>query len=597
MSSTTQIQLTNDVPSKLQVRDRGSTWLDAGDVDSAGHLWKPRGAPPLATDESTLLPNTTWVKARDGKTVIDYGAVPDWTGTPGVGTDNTIAFQNALTANSYLIIPPGRYRLTGGLSTTSPTVSIMGAGIGVTEVVFDGTVSTGILLDGTGATASDRQHTTITDLSITTTQIHTGLALSIKQWPSIASPRGPRKVFLSNVLIKGDVSTTQGWDNAIELHDCQQVQIQACGILGQGGKASPNDTQADQTLSNVAINIIDTAASVPDAIDISDTYIYWWKTGILAGTGGGHQTLQGLSLLNSGILCRVGIDVQASTVVQRVVVTSSHINAYLTAVKTRSANDVILVNNLFFINPDSTEALPKLIDLGAIARCMIDNNILYGFVSTAGGTPGPAIELSPVLNDCHVTKSNSIFSITTGFSHGVHILSGISFNRNYINPSYDGAFTVDAYVDDNALTAAKGNIVGVRGASLLRTSAQSIPDTTSTQVVSMALIFDNGAFVGTDDLTIPANSGIVRARVSGGVTFASNSTGFREIWVQKNGASFYTGWARETHQAATGVTHVGAATSGPLVVAAGDVFKLFVRQTSGGALDVTNSWMTIEALN
>lgn len=597
MSSTTQFQLTNAVPSKLQVRDRGAQWLDAGDVDSVTHLWKPRGAAPAATDESTLLPNTTWVKARDGKTVIDYGAVPDWTGTPGSGTDNTTAFQNALTANSYLIIPPGRYRLTGGLSTTSPTVSIMGAGIGVTEIVFDGAVSTGILLDGSGAVASDRQHTTITDLSITTTQIHTGLALSIKQWPSIGSPRGPRMVFLSNVMIKGDVSTLQGWSNGIELYDCQQVRIETCGILGEGGRAAPNNKQPDHTLSNVALNIIDTSASVPSIVEITDTHMYWWKTGILAGTGGGHQTLQGLFVLDSNMIVRVGLDLQASTIVQHVVVTSSHINAYLTAIKTFSVNDVILTNNLFFINPDSVEALPKLVDIGAIGRGMMDNNILYGFASLEGGSPGSAIELSNVIKNFHVSKSNLIFSVASSFSHGVRIRLGVTPTRSYINPNYNGVFTVAAYIDDNALPTAGGIITGVRGASLSKAAAQSIPNSTSTQITGFGTIFDNDGFIVGDTLTIPANSGIIWARVCASTSFADNSTGFREVWVQKNGATFYAGWAREVVRATIGTTHVSTVASGPVVVVPGDVFKLFVRQDSGVALDVTNSWMTIEALN
>ena len=73
--------------------------------------------------------------------------------------------------------------------------------------------------------------------------------------------------------------------------------------------------------------------------------------------------------------------------------------------------------------------------------------------------------------------------------------------------------------------------------------------------------------------------------LSGQVVYASNATGVRYIYIQKNGVAF-------------GATTIMPAISGasvymnitrPIRLVAGDYVELFVWQSSGGALNVTSA--------
>jgi hypothetical protein len=158
--------------------------------------------------------------------------VPDYTGTPGSGTDNAPIFQAYLTANCRLDLRAGRYRVASGLTTTCQKVTISGKGDG-TEIVFDGPIATGITIDASG---SDQEpQVTIRDLKIATTQAHAGTALDIRQYPNISAHRFPRKLVMQNVVISGDDTYTQGWLDGITLRDVEQFSANQIWLTGQSG--------------------------------------------------------------------------------------------------------------------------------------------------------------------------------------------------------------------------------------------------------------------------------------------------------------------------------------------------------------------------
>lgn len=130
------------------------------------------------------------------------------------------------------------------------------------------------------------------------------------------------------------------------------------------------------------------------------------------------------------------------------------------------------------------------------------------------------------------------------------------------------------------------------GAKAIRTSNQSISDATSTSI----------DFNGTDELdtedmhdTSTDNEKIALGRagwwmVTGGVTFATNSTGNRGCWIELNGKDA-SGTALDpiTRVPACAGQNTGVQCTVVRHFASGDTVALTVAQNSGGALDVSDA--------
>lgn len=115
------------------------------------------------------------------------------------------------------------------------------------------------------------------------------------------------------------------------------------------------------------------------------------------------------------------------------------------------------------------------------------------------------------------------------------------------------------------------------------TSAQSIPDATTTNLDFNGFEFNEVAdflsWDGTNDEFDVARD--CTATIAGGVSFAANATGQRDLLLHVNA----TVVARQRMDAAaTGVTILNAA-SGPVQLVTGDTVSVRVHQDSGAALD------------
>lgn len=123
-------------------------------------------------------------------------------------------------------------------------------------------------------------------------------------------------------------------------------------------------------------------------------------------------------------------------------------------------------------------------------------------------------------------------------------------------------------------------------AGVYNNTTQSINDSTNTALTFNTEDFDVGAMhdtgSNTSRLTIPASAGGLYW-VNANTTFASNATGYRHLFIRKNG----------TTNVLTGALNLGNATtvtmincSGILVLSAGDYLEIMAFQSSGGALNV-----------
>lgn len=138
-----------------------------------------------------------------------------------------------------------------------------------------------------------------------------------------------------------------------------------------------------------------------------------------------------------------------------------------------------------------------------------------------------------------------------------------------------------------------------RGALVHLAANQTIPDATETVLSYPTEVYDTDNWhdgVNPQRLTVPA--GITRVRLSVGVQFSLNSTGYRTVALKKNGSGLIPGTGGSRANALTGLGTAITLTSAVLEVTAGDYFEVFVLQNSGVPLDVTSlaslTWFAIE---
>ncbi len=140
-----------------------------------------------------------------------------------------------------------------------------------------------------------------------------------------------------------------------------------------------------------------------------------------------------------------------------------------------------------------------------------------------------------------------------------------------------------------------------RGAVARLTANESIASSTTTAIPWDSTIEDVGGFWSAGNptrLTVPA--GVVRVRVTGNITWDSNTSAKRIVWIDKSGVPFVGRPVVE--QMAVNSTASNTRqnlTSGPIAVSAGDYFELKVFQNSGASRTVltgNDSWLTIEAV-
>lgn len=103
----------------------------AGSTSSRKKVWSQTGT-------GTVSAAPAWAEPpRDSQNVVDYGADPT-----GVSSSSA-AIQAAMNAGGPVYFPAGVYLLTAALNPTVTWVRLLGAGEGVTQLRYDGSVVTG----------------------------------------------------------------------------------------------------------------------------------------------------------------------------------------------------------------------------------------------------------------------------------------------------------------------------------------------------------------------------------------------------------------------------------------------------------------------
>ena len=166
----------------------------------------------------------------DNKTVNDYGADPT-----GIN-DSYQAFIDMATATGGLIrVPEGRYRLSSIVSLTNLDLILIGAGMGKTQIFFDGLTGGFSMIDNQ-TTVNSYKSLVIKDVTIETNQ--TGFNAIYAAWRFI--PFSHRSyATIHNVEIRTtDINSAQFWNRGIHVKNCIGGKFSGIHIVNFSGSVS-----------------------------------------------------------------------------------------------------------------------------------------------------------------------------------------------------------------------------------------------------------------------------------------------------------------------------------------------------------------------
>ena len=261
--------------------------------------------------------------------------------------------------------------------------------------------------------------------------------------------------------------------------------------------------------------------------------------------------------------------------------------------------------------PTSTD----LVKDGATAMEALGDAIDTSMVDLKGGTTGQVLaKASNTDMDFSWTSPNpgDITAVTagTGISGGGtsgdvtitnSMATAIDAKGDLIAGTGADAFSRLAVgTDGQVLTAASGQSTGLQwttistsstfvGCRVTNSVAQSISNTTRTALSFDTESFDTSGFhsttVSPQIMTVPSGKA-GKYLITGGVTFATNSSGNRELYIFLNGGIYSS-----VFQPGTSVGSTGMVISDIIDMAVGDYVTLRVEQDSGSTIDVRgNNW-------
>lgn len=149
--------------------------------------------------------------------------------------------------------------------------------------------------------------------------------------------------------------------------------------------------------------------------------------------------------------------------------------------------------------------------------------------------------------------------------------------------------------DDIAYLKAQTDQAVLSGVQATRTSTQSIPNTTATEISFTTETFDQGGWIAVTATTftvpssaIPAGFTRVLLDVRVGTNFATNTAGYRQVSVKQNGSSILAPTRDAISTTSTNVNESRFTTA-----VAGDTFTVEAYQNSGGALNIISAYLSL----
>lgn len=541
------------------------------------------------TANTNALAATVTANAASALVLANYNSVLKFGADPTGVNDSAAAFQAAINAagtgiRSAVYVPPGTYRIDSTLVWTNKFVSLVGAGRGVSVLMFGASVSIGLHINNSGAYYS----VDITGLTVgATSTTPTGTAIKIT-WPESFFGRNIHKGTIRNVQIEGYDGTstgniTKGWLRGIHYTQALFVAVEDCGILGKDTNGTNSNSQSDKSVSQTGI-LFDGGA-YPCDIRVTNSFINCWDVGFRAS-----GSPEGLQFHNfTSLQCRVNIQAQPTTFTNgtsaafrpQLVVSDSHMSCFENNIFSDGMVNIFIHHNLFYALPSGNQAI-EMIRVSNSVDVNIATNTFQSY-STTQNVTGVALSSMSVGTGTEVT-----YNAFGPMYKGIHIkntATSVRLEKNKTllaaGESFSFGFIHDQGVDtvfDRRLT----HLAVSSGATV------TIPNNAYTAIPWTVELLDNANFFSSGTrLTNPGLS-VRRVRLTAQVFLSAPGGGVREIVIAKNGQKDFSGCAAVRLEPVTAASTVVNLSTPVIPLEPGEYLEVFVFQTSGSNATVDN---------
>ena len=540
--------------------------------------------------------------------VKDYGALGDNTTNDYTAIAAAIT---ALTANGggVLYFPYGRYKIGTALSITNVPIVIRGDGRDITWLIQTAAAANGVVFTSTLSGNKTNGHgSPRCSLKLSGLTIAAGAACNYGVLGTWVDENTNETLFAAeDVSVRNASSTSNYWIRPFHLIEPNGTRFN--NVFLSGDEASYT-TQADNPWSCTDGIYITSAAS--------NTSISHILTNITGGNCGTFLTIDGQCegvYLSGFEFVSVAYGIQALSGGLNLFTSNGHIDFRRQGLRATGWNNVQSNNVDLQRNGGRTSGIVSNDNMMTITTCEglnLSNFRVKGYtsggtgsqtengISLVGVTRGVISNLrindisngSGILLDgtcAYINIINNVFAYCDGwgiYNTGSSAIkqSGNNFNNITISKIY-------GYFD-----------AGKRGATLYLSADTYIVNNTSTTVAWAGAQTNTDAFWDfSSRLTIPSGKGISKVRLSAGVMWSADSTGSRDIVIQKNGTGAYYGSAGSTINAAPAIqARQSCLTPFDIPVVDGDYFTLVVSQNSGSTLQLLGTsnrcWMALEVI-
>ena len=494
-----------------------SGWMPVGDITLRSDLASPdvgKGDALVKVRQplTGAVARTQHDKNMDAIYVTDSGAVGDG------ATDNFSAFSAAITAalanDKVLRVPSGEFLISADLNVTMPTGSnfkLVGEGSAHSILAFDGATN-GLNITTTGSQEWDAASVHVQSLTLTTTSVNVGTALTVNQMQVTGIPAG--NVTLSDLQIRGKTLHSQQWATGISIQRTTGTTLRDIEVYGYAHSGL-----------GVGISLRGTADDIVTQHIIDNCRLWFLDVALTA-----NEFIQGIFLTNSNVFnCNHGLvwDAGAETNGQ----TELHVvNCQMTF--TYDAINLtrigfIVVNSSMFIGNQGTASM-VILRLDSCFEYSITNNNFYGgtnvnnigievaatYASTANMQNYPGIvygnTFDALAEGVHLSSSaqglrlsNNVYtaSVTTQVVNS----SGYLFAREDVVFNYNNVITfattsavqtITVNIPAGVFATTPGQVALHWNGDYVMSGNYSIADSSTTSLVFKVRRFDGATFTG-----------------------------------------------------------------------------------------------------
>lgn len=515
----------------------------------------------------------SWVR------VYDDALLPEFFGAAGDGTTNDttafagmVSFVNAL--GGAIRLPAKSYVLREQLVFTG-LLSLKGAGIRSSRMVWDSSsTSEGIRVNLSNSDYFG--HVTVADVSLLSlgqladTALHVDGSAQVSGSPLRIQTRELPRCTISNVAIAGATgSTTDGWTTGVDLEDVLNVIVTGCRFRGK--YTSPYTVETD-IASQTAYRVRGTGRPVETLIE--KCWAYWAVHAVYA------SDCEGLFVDNCNfVVVFNGVRHQCDPRMPQCNVTNSHINALKRCVWLQSVTEFNISGNLFYRQAAGETGTGVFVEATAASGTPAPR---YGRVINNGFAKSGSPNFNGVVIDGseHILVDGNVFQdVTTAIWLRTTTVDTLIGRGNKF------ATVTDKIIDATGLE----NVRPGQSAALEKDATQAITTATSTALTWQTVVRDDGGYYSVSNTTRLTARTAGRYRANASVQWAANATGTRAVWFRRNGSDF--GTRLQLNAPASGAAYQ-AISSAIIDLTAGQYIEVFVNQSSGGNLDVTNATFT-----